>query len=642
MTKRKTHISSRDSDKKAVKRTTVKEPGTEGDDSLEDNVYLIKYIKDCRDEARNATKDIRTRQKELWTLYQNKEDWSKKKSWQSTIFIPKLFMAVTRASSLIKRAILQTSKLFKMELEDDVTTPINIEIRGLKRELKKLSKQNAASINPSEGEKKEAKKEQETLRNAIESLEEKLDILKEELADDEKRFKKELSKSNFATTYGEGTIVGLLLGFGCVKRLFNAGKKKLRYENVNVLNLYICPDYKPSEDENPDYLIEYKEMTLAKLRTMAKKANDASKDGDVFDMDEIEKIKPEGAVKNRDEQDERQSKGLNQYTSVSKKVGILEFWGNVISKDGKGIKENQLMMLVNESHLIRKQDNPFDDKKYPYQFIIPLVYPHRGISGTSLVGAEVRLQYTLNNILNMIIDNLNFIVNKSFVYSPTALLKPSEVMSIYPGKMIPTNTPNLENVIKEVGTRNLGADVFKTYDIVRTEMQESDAVTEYLSGMPGKTKTLGEVEIKTAESKGFFDVIARELEINSIKPLLKGSYDLLVQFSNFKGDYIFKVGGLSLLLLRKDQIQTILQALNVALKNQTIGEITEIDGLWQRLLSIWNLSDVYKEREELPLDPSIVPGSPGGGETPEQMEIRAAVEAKRIVSQIPPQELMRA
>lgn len=617
---------------KAKDDEQVKVEDSEGDGSLDDPKYLIEYIKNCKKEAERASKQRRGVQRELWLLYQNKEDWSKKKDWQSKVFIPKIFMAIERSSALVKRAILQTSTLFTMELRDEVTAPLNAQIRELRSKLTDES-------------------ENKGIQESIDKTQKKLDLLKEQLTEDEKRFKKELKQSNFVSAYGEMIKGALLLGLGDLKRLWTANKKKLRYENIDILNLYISPDYMPFEDANPDYLIEYKEMSLAKLRKMAEAAN---KDGgNIFDMDEIEKITAE-SQKVLDKEQRRQRRGLSQYSTVSKKVGILEFWGNVESKDGKTMKENQLMMLVNEKHLIRKQDNPFEDGKYPHDLTIPIVYPHRGIAGVSLVESGVRLQYTLNNVLNMVVDNLNFIVNKVFTYQPTALKRPQEAFSVYPGKMIPTNVPG--QPINELKMTPLGQAIFKLFEILGNEIQEAHAVTEFLTGMPGKrAKTLGEVEIKTAESQGLFDVIARELEINSIKPTLKSSYGLLVQFSDFKGEYEFNVGGLSLMLLKKENIQTLIQAMMVAMKSPDLKPVTDIQELWKRLLSIWNLSDVYREPEDVPeqaLLPGQVPGAPPGppGAAPvagrpslEQIRAidqKAAADARQVVAQMASEEIM--
>ena len=609
----------KDQETKPKENEEVKVEVDEGDGSLDDDKYLIKYILDCKKEAEKASKAMRDKQHELWVLYQNRENWGKKKDWQSKIFIPKIFMAITRAASLVKRAVLETSKLFTMELRDEETEPLNTKLRELKQ---------AEPVNT----------------EAVDETQKKLDELKDRLKEDERRFKKELKRSNFVSAYGEMMTSSLLLGLGDLKRLWMADGKKLRYENIDVLNLYISPDYMPYEDANPDYLIEYKEMSLAKLRKMAQAAN-KEVDG-VFDMAEIDKIKAD--CQKSDKQDEvRERRGLSQYGKVSKKVGILEFWGDVISKDGKGIKENQLMMLVNEKNLIRKQDNPFDDGRFPHDLTIPMVYPHRGISGTSLVEAEVKLQYTLNNVMNMMIDNLNFSVNKIRTYQPSMLKRPQDIFSVFPGKMIPTNSGG--EAIKEVQTSQLGSDVFKLFEILGTEMQESTAVTEFLTGMPGKkAKTLGEVEIKTAESQGLFDIIAKELELNSIKPILKGSYDFLVQFSDFSNEYEFNVGGLSLLLIKKEQVETLMQAMVLAMKAPQLQEITNIEELWKRLLGIWNISDVYIEPEDVAQE-VVQAGAQAAPvaqrPSPQQsMAIRqkAAEDARQAVAAMPAEQIMRS
>lgn len=591
------------------------------DNSLDDKKYLIKYILSCKKEAEQASKQRRAVQRELWLLYQNKEDWSKKKEWQSKIFIPKVFMAIERASAMVKRAVLQTSKLFTMEMRDEEVAPIEAEIKRLKLHLVDF-----------EGE----PETQKVIETSISEQQKKLDVLKEQMLDDEKRFKKELKKSNFTSAYGEMIKSALLLGLGDMKRLWNDSKKKLRFENIDVLNLYISPDYMPFEDENPDYLVEYKEMSLAKLRRMAK-------DNNVFDMDEINNIKAD-YTKEQNEENSRQRRGLSQYSKVSKNVGILEFWGTVVSEDGKEMKENQLMMLANEKYLIRKQDNPFADGRYPHDLTVPMVYPHRGIAGVSLVESEVRLQYTLNNVMNMVVDNLNFVVNKVMTYQPSALKRPQDIFTIYPGKMIPVNVSG--DVLKEVRLSPLSNDVFKVFDMLGKEMQEASAVTEFLMGMPGKqAKTLGEIEIKTAESQGLFDVIARELEMNSIKPILKGSYGILKQFSDFTGDYGFNVGGLSLLLLKKEQVQTLMQAMMLALKTPELRQSTDVAQLWKRLLDIWNLSETYKEPEEQSETGLLLGGKPVQGQeiTPDQREMikrQAALKAKEEVSRMSPEAIL--
>ena len=74
----------------------------------------IQYILNLKTEAEDATRDRRQAADELWSLYQNRQDYSRKKDWQSKIFVPKVFMSVEQATSVVKRAIMSPRRLFKL------------------------------------------------------------------------------------------------------------------------------------------------------------------------------------------------------------------------------------------------------------------------------------------------------------------------------------------------------------------------------------------------------------------------------------------------------------------------------------------------------------------------------------------------
>jgi len=552
-------------------------------EKVESSEEIVQYIQSCKKEADDASKDRRTAWKELWNLFQNKQDYKAKQDWQAKAFVPKLWMKVERASAEVKRALLQIDKLFKFTPDDEL-------------------------------ELEEAKKEK----------------LQEGIALQEKKFKRKIDKSNLANVYAEMSKAAFLLGLGVPKVLWDEEKKNVTYEDVNILNLSISPDFKPFQDDRPKYVIEEKEMDLASLKRMAKKVNKESNEN-IYEMSIIDTIE-EDFKETEKTAKERTQRGISQHIPVSKKILLWEFWGDIIPKEGDDIKENQLIVVANKKHIIRHQDNPFKHKKPPYIFSFPLVYPHRGIAGTSLIEPTAKLQYIYNNILNMFVDNLNFTVNKMYEFNPNNLMLPQNVLNVYPGKTIPVQSSE-KPALREVVTSPAFRDAIAGLDIVGREIDEGTAVTEFLTGMPGKKpKTLGEVEIKTAESRGLFDTIARDLEKNSIKPLLEMSYSLCVQFDNFpdsEGIFIFRVGGLSLLLMQKEQTEKIMQIMGLALKSPQLEKMTDIADLWKKLLGIYNLSDVYTEEQEV---------SP---ETSEGLESQGIKDAKAAVSQFGPEEAMR-
>jgi len=546
------------------------------------NQHEINYILNCKKQAKEASKVQRERWLELWQIYQNYQV-QKKEKWQSKCFVPKLFMVVERAAGLIERAILQTSKLFKVVLRQSEDVP--------------------------------------------KDLEDKLPAL-------DKKFKAKLDNSNFANIYSEAAKSGLLLGLSIPKVLWDFEDENLDYENINILNCYISPDYKPFQKANPKYFIEYKEMELTELLQLAKKTN-AQARANIIHTSQLKRIQ-EDYIDEESRSKIRETQAISHYRMDTKKVGIDEFWGDIPSEDGKKVVKNQLCWLANGKYLIRHQDNPFEHEKIPYIITMPIRYPHRGYAGISIIEAEAKLQYIYNNIINMTVDAMNWRVNPVFQALDTNLKDPEALTTLYPGKIV--HTQQTVDAVKQVTTAPIGSDVFKLLESIDYEMQKGHGITEFIEGTVGKQrKTLGEIEIKTAESQGMFDVIARRLERNSLRPLLELSYELLVQYSKdfdaeTKEHIQFKVGGLSVLLLQKRLLDSIEKALMYALKVPELKELTDISILWEKFLSIINLSEVYIEKEEEEEREEMPAGE--RRPSPEETNQRAAEAAQETVEQI--------
>lgn len=548
---------------------TTKESGMP--DEFSDPQYLVNYVVSAKKVAENATKERRTKWAELWLLYQNKQDYTDKKSWQSKVFSPKIFMHTIRAAALVERAVLQTSTLFKADIEEE--------------------------------EYEEGRHEE----------------MRERARKVEKKLKSHLDKTNFAECLGENSVSTFLLGLGDIKRRWDDDDPKCTYDNIDVLNLFIDPDFKPFTQARPGYIIERKVERLSELLSKVEK-NPTN-----YKKEAVDKLEASYATKQEIRMRERARKGLSDYSPQDKQVEILEFWGDIVSKDGKKVLRNQLLMVANESELIRHHENPFDDELPPHRLSIAIVYPHRGIAGTSLVEGAVQLQYSLNNILNLYMDSLNFTVNPMFEMYQLGLVDPQKARKIYPGKVFLKKTN--DRVIHELSVKDRGVEAKNAIIVIDSELRQATAITEYVEALPSKHKqTLGEIEKKTAESHGFFDVIARRLERNFIAKLIKDSYNLIVQFSDtfkdLEGKYIFKVGGLTLLLQQEKLKQYIDIVLKVALKSNVLSQITDIPLLWKKALTQMNLQDVYKE-------------PPEEGE----MDVAGAEEkARQDVRNLPPEE----
>ncbi len=289
-------------------------------------------------------------------------------------------------------------------------------------------------------------------------------------------------------------------------------------------------------------------------------------------------------------------------------------------------------MIVNKRVIVRSQDNPFDHQKLPYLPVVPITYPHRGVWGTSLVEAVVKMQYAYNNIMNLGIDNLSFSVNKVYTAQSSQIVNPRGLTNVYPGKIIHVHGGE---PLKEVRTSGLGQDSFMVLQQLQGEIERGTAITEFLMGTSGKSKTAREAELKTAQAQGLFDTIARDIEVNSMTPLIEMSFDLTMQYGNippeFRGRYRFDVGGLSLLLVRREQTEQITQTLGLALQNQTIASMTNIRELYSKYLNMQNLDDVLAEKKQGP-----------NPDQQRQIEQDANEQAKKMVAGMSEEEIMQA
>ena len=531
-----------------------------------------QYIHDLKKEAEDSTKERRNEAEELWALYQNKQDWSKKKDWQSKICVPKVFMTVEQAASTVKRAIMSPQKLFK-------AVPINPEDKE------------ALSAAP---------KVEEFLVNAI-------------------------RESNFIEAYGSHIKSSFLLGFGSCKVLWDNG---LSFSNVDAFDLFIDPDYRSDSSGKAKYTIEHKEMDLHALKEMAKRINRESGRQIYKNLDKI-------VEDNRDVETnfkQRARRGISEHNKTDKRVKLDEYWGDVVEK-GKILKKNQVVVVANDRVIIRQQNNPFVHGKEPYIYTTPIVYPHRGVWGVSLAAPVINLQYAYNNIMNLYVDNLNFSVNKVYEYQPTNLLNPKGLTYVYPGKMVAKHTS--APALAEVKTSGVGQDALLALQVIQSEIEKGTAVTEYLKGTSGKTQTKAEVEIKTAQAEGMFDTIARSIESTSLSPLIEMCFELLIQYGDMppelRGRYKFRVGGLTLLLLRQEQISRVQNVMGLALQSKTISQMTDIGALYQKYLNYMDLEDVFAKEQQGPNPDQVA-----------QMQEQAAKQAKQDVGKMAPEQVEAA
>ena len=102
----------------------------------------VAYIMSKKKQAEDAMRERRAIMDELWMLYQNKQDWTNKKAWQSRVFVPKVFMTIEQAAAVVKRAVLSTATLFSLKVRRGKKGKEQIELaKTAKSEVEKRFKE---------------------------------------------------------------------------------------------------------------------------------------------------------------------------------------------------------------------------------------------------------------------------------------------------------------------------------------------------------------------------------------------------------------------------------------------------------------------------------------------------------------------
>jgi hypothetical protein len=560
--------------------------------------YVRKLIKGYWSEWEDATNERRAVWKTLWEQYQCTQDYSKKESWQAKMFLPKLFMYVTRQAALIKRAILATDKLFTLKANEEL-------------------------------------KEQEGYEQALEMAESK--------------FKNTIAESSFSNAIGECAVPAMLLGIGWIKEWPDEG---LQFECPDTFDVAVDPLWKPFGKESPRFVVQFKpKMNLARLLQEAKTRNETAGQ-EIYNIEAIKRAGTSSGGGNQplSTSDENSRRGLGTFTMATKTIDVYEAWVDIPNEDGTEVVAQQLVM-VSGSDVIRWQDSPFE--RPPFYPMQPLIYPHRGLAGNSMVEPLSNPQRYVNNVANLMFDNLQWLVNAAWeldMSNVSKTMNPADVTKRYPGNTIYKNSGN--PALSQVATSGAGLrDALMVLQYMDREMQAGSAVNEWVQALPSEgASTATEQTLKASASQGFFDVIARDIELNTIKPLLELAIELDAKYGGNEALAATApgviVGGLSVMLKEDKLVERIGGILRMSLEAPLLAQMTDIPELWRTLLGIYNLERCYREPQPMQMGGPGMPGMPGGaGGAPGQggnPEAQGQMDARQAVQGMSPQQIEEA
>ncbi len=314
-----------------------------------------------------------------------------------------------------------------------------------------------------------------------------------------------------------------------------------------------------------------------------------------------------------------------------KEVELLEFWGSVDNDQGETEYENVTFTIVNRQMVAREpKKNPFDHKLPP--FVFGPIFEIDGSEYPETFGDQVLGICTMiDEAYNLAIDAAAaesikaFVLNMDYLHSPTELKT-----GIYPGKVVRVQgVPAGAQPIQDINLGRLAPENLMLMGALDREFQNSTGINEFISGAVGGASgtTATEVKQKSAQSMGFLQSTAEDMEDNVLEPLVYMVYKNIMQYnpeifgervnmlpkSEINVDY--EVKGMSKILQQADEFGKLMQWVGMFSKTPAGAKMNwdEIAKLGARLVSI-NPQNVFLDEAQNP----TIPGQ--NATTPQQVQ----------------------
>lgn len=556
--------------------------------------HLLEVITVQKEESRRATQRRRSRWEDDWRLYQSEVDWSDKEEWQSKVWVPMPFSAVEQATGIIRRSMLDSAEFFGIE--------------GTEERDKRL----AASVwKP---------------------------VLK--LA---------MTKAKFVQKFADATKVG----FACGPSLYikfrwpsfvtpslagvemdpktgemlpvYAEKRRsfLAIDTIPPWQVYRDPvGSKPREQWSGAYIMheEYVDrgyFTQSPLYRNTERLRGSAGAGAALS----------GAKDSGPDAVARRKQDTWEPHKFRHPILATEWYGDVPDPNGDLVYPDAMMIRGDDVLVFGPKDNPLwavdpstGRRKWPLIGFSPIGHPMR-FDGFGILSAVTPLAMLFSNLFNLFSDGLNWEVNVPTELDLTVLDDLDDTEHI-PGKLWIKNGPGRALQPAEMGKMNAGT-VLAALQFVHQQFENESFVTAFAQGLPGSRTniTKGEVQLKTAQSMGIFEAMARELEaggtaavelafdflhqyltdwsdpslaeiIGPANVALLQSMSMAERMKTLGGNFDYTFSGVSAALQKADMLGRLMQAAQLAqtdfyrgLTNpsEVLGSIFDILGLRDRI-----------------------------------------------------------
>lgn len=241
-------------------------------------------------------------------------------------------------------------------------------------------------------------------------------------------------------------------------------------------------------------------------------------------FDEIELTKLESSLYEKQQADSERTGNAQIIVSGRRPVQLDEFIATVVGNDGRILADRSLMVLANNSYLIRgPEKNPFWHGK-DWLTVTPLITTPLSVYGRSYMEDFGSVAKTFNDLTNMIIDAVHTSSLKMFAMVPSMLLNPNQVMEgLSPNKIwMIEDGYKADEFAKELAMGNLSADSVKVWQMMKTELTEAAKMNEVGLGQfaPNSRTSATEINETQQSSSALIRSVAQTVETRLLDPQL--------------------------------------------------------------------------------------------------------------------------
>lgn len=263
------------------------------------------------------------------------------------------------------------------------------------------------------------------------------------------------------------------------------------------------------------------ELDKHDLIKLAKQAD--SKGGGGWNVEAIRNMVEGLAVDSVQKREELTGHGA-ETSSARKPVCIDEYLATVVSRDGRILADNALMVVANGKHLIRGPiANPFWHNT-DWILYSPLITTPLSVYGKAYVEDFGHLAQTFNQMTNLILDAVQTSSIRAFAVVPSMLMDPGQVNEgISPNKMFRLQDGmQPDDFFKALELGNLPPESVQVWQALKSELMEAAARNEIGMGQlaPNSRTSATEIQSTQQSSSAVVRSVAQTIEHRFLNPML--------------------------------------------------------------------------------------------------------------------------